>query len=88
MKTIILQGELESDVNRIVSLAKKLNLKVQIISSLEDEYKSEPGSDKLNLWNNLTKEQQNGVVKAMEQIEHGLGIPNHLVMAKHRKRYG
>lgn len=37
-------------------------------------------------WNSLTKEQQEGIFKAMKEIKEGKGIPHEEVMAKFRRK--
>ncbi|RKD16312.1 hypothetical protein BCY91_05430 [Pelobium manganitolerans] len=37
-------------------------------------------------WESLSKEQQDGILKAMQQIENGEGIPHETVMMEARKK--
>ncbi len=40
-----------------------------------------------NSWNSLTKEQQEGIFKAMNQIENGEGIPHEQIMSEFLNKY-
>ena len=45
------------------------------------------GQRDISDWDELTKEQKQGIFEAMKEIESGKGIPNEKVMAKIRKKY-
>ncbi|TVQ17596.1 MAG: hypothetical protein EA361_02250 [Bacteroidetes bacterium] len=85
MQTIVVQGESVSDVNLIIELAKKLNLKIRVISSQDDdEDMNRTISDN---WNDLSERQKEGILEAIKQIEDERGVSNNEIMAKYRSRY-
>ncbi len=45
------------------------------------------GQKDINEWEKLSKEQQQGLFDAMEEIESGKGIPHEKLMANVRKRF-
>jgi hypothetical protein len=45
------------------------------------------GQKDVSDWDKLTKEQQEGILDAMKEIEEGKGISHKLVMANIRKKY-
>ena len=85
MQTIVVQGESVSDVNLIIELAKKLNLKIKVFSSQDDEEViNRTISDS---WNDLSESQRVGILEAIKQIEDKKGVSNNEIMAKYRSRY-
>jgi hypothetical protein len=85
MQTILVQGESDSDVKRIIDLARKLNLKIKVFSSYGDEGVEDKW--KTGSWDDLSESQQKGLLGAITQIEDGQGIANCEVLKKHRKHY-
>jgi hypothetical protein len=85
MQTILVQGESDSDVKRIIDLARKLNLKIKVFSSHEDDGMADIW--KTGSWVDLSESQQKGLLEAISQIENGHGISNDEVLKKHRKHY-
>jgi hypothetical protein len=83
MQTIMVQGESVSDVNLVIALAKKLNLKIKVISSENNVSKGRI----LDNWNDLSICQQEGLLEAIKQIDDKRGIPNSDIMTKYRSRY-
>lgn len=45
------------------------------------------GKKDMDDWNELTEEQKNGIVAAIDEIDKGKGIPHSKVMANIRKKY-
>jgi hypothetical protein len=43
--------------------------------------------DDLDEWNNLTAEQQKGIIDSIEQIENNQGISHNEVMKKYKNKY-
>ena len=50
--------------------------------SLLDRYRQE-----LDEWNDLSSEQQQGILDAIEELNNGKGIPHEQVISKYRKKY-
>ena len=85
MQTIVVQGESVSDVNLVIELAKKLNLKIKVFS-LQDA-KEVIGTTISDQWDDLSQVQKEGILEAIKQIEDKRGIPNNEIIAKYRSRY-
>lgn len=45
------------------------------------------GQNDINDWGQLTKEQQQGIIDAIDEIDSGKGIPHEKVMEDIRKKY-
>ncbi len=72
-------------LNLIIELAKKLNLKINVFSSQDDqEVINRTISDN---WNDLSERQKEGILEAIKQIEDKRGVSHNEIMAKYRSRY-
>ena len=45
------------------------------------------GEKDLDEWNDLSSEQQQGILDAIEELNNGKGIPHEQVISKYRKKY-
>jgi len=103
MTTIVIKPKSKAEENLLTRLFKKMNIEVQLVEEPMPYYEkrkavhdvpnckgtglTEPdqlfGSD----WEKLSKNQKQGIIDAIDEIEEGKGLPDKVVMDKFRKKY-
>lgn len=87
MNAIVLHGVSESDMEQLLKLAQKLNIKLK---HLNDNELSILGISEENItseWEQMHEDQKKGLQEALYQIAKGEGILSSDVITKYRKRY-
>jgi len=87
MNAIVLHGGSEADMEQLLELAHKLNVKLK---HLNDNELSILGISKENFtaeWEQMSEHQKKGLQEAIYQIAKGEGVLSSDIITKYQKRY-
>ena len=103
MTTIVIKPKSKAEENLLTRLFRKMNIEVQLLEepmpyyetrkAMEDVHNSK-GTKLNNLdqlfdsdWEKLSKNQKQGIIDAIDEIDSGKGIQGSIVIDKVRKKY-
>jgi translation elongation factor EF-G len=103
MTTILIKPKSKAEENLLTRLFRKMNIEVQLLEEPMPYYETSKAMEdvqnrkgtKLNNpdqlfdsdWEKLSKNQKQGIIDAVDEIEEGKGLPDKVVMDKFRKKY-
>jgi hypothetical protein len=103
MSTIIIKPKTKEEEDLLTRLLKKMNIEVQLVEESMPDYETRKAMEdvrnrkgtKLNNldqlfgsdWEKLSKNQKQGIIDAIDEIDSGKGIQGSVVMDKFRKKY-
>lgn len=103
MSTIVIKPKSKEEEDLLTRLLKKMNIEVQLLEEPMPNYETRKAMEdvhhrkgtKLNNldqlfgsdWEKLSKNQKQGIIDAIDEIDAGKGIPDNIVLDKFRKKY-
>lgn len=103
MSTIVIKPKSKEEEDLLTRLLKKMNIEVQLVEEPLPDYETRKamkdvnnrkGTKLTNLdqlfgsdWEKLSKNQKQGIIDAIDEIDSGKGIQGSIVMDKFRKKY-
>lgn len=103
MSTLVIKPKSKAEENLLTRLFRKMNIEVQLLEEPMPGYETHPAMDdadnrkgpKLRYpdqlidseWKKLSKNQKQGIIDAIDEIDSGKGIEGSVVMDKLRKKY-
>lgn len=85
MEKLLLKGKSKEDMKLIADLAIKIGITVEYVP--EDSYTTVNEPEALSEWNNLSVNQQQGLLDAIDELDAGKGEDSNNVIREFRKRY-
>ena len=86
MEMLLLKGKSKEDMRLIADLAIKIGMTVEYVHD-EDSYTTVNEPEALSEWNNLSANQQQGLLDAIEDVKLNGGKKHVDVMKAMRKKY-
>ncbi|MDO9257665.1 MAG: hypothetical protein Q7U54_19265 [Bacteroidales bacterium] len=103
MTTIVIKPKSKEEADLLTRLLKKMNIEVQLFEEPMPDYETRKTKEDVhklkgtrlnNLdqlfdseWEKLSKNQKQGIIDAIEEIDAGKGIQGSIVLDKFRKKY-
>jgi hypothetical protein len=103
MTTIVIKPKSKEEEDLLTRLLKKMNIEVQLFEEPVPDYETQKTIDDVHKrkgtkltymdplfdsdWEKLTKNQKQGIIDAIDEIDAGKGIQGSIVLDKFRKKY-
>jgi len=86
MERLLLKGKSKEDMRLIANLAMRLGMTVEYVPD-ENSYTTVNEPEALAEWGNLSKNQQQGLLDAIDELDAGKGENSEDIIREFRKRY-
>lgn len=103
MTTLVIRPKSKEEEDLLTLLLKKMNIEVQLFEEPLPNYETREAMEDVHQrkgtvvtnidqlfgsdWGKLSKNQKQGIIDAIDEIDAGKGIPDNVVMDKFRKKY-